>query len=695
MSISKQKWIIPCVVVIVLQIAILISLAYLIVIVSKNPEILVVVTSTPDVAAVEDPSSLQLSDEDLSKSTPLTLATPNPDLISREPLSGDHPIITVDNSENIRILATIKPGYRDMIWSPNDDYIVVSSGDGIRMFERDTLKNVEFFSTLMSINGLSFAPDGSLIVVGWDSNEQLVQIQNLDSMETHSLNFQTSFYGISISDDGTILAVVLESGEIKIINIESGVEILSLTGDIDKSIAGLSISSGNNFVITTYNDGTIKCWKLESGEELFNKYLKIELGKPEISPNGDVFAVTVTSGHILILDTQNGDELRRLDAGISTLDKLSFSPDGKILVSSEQFAFLEESEFIFWDVQTGDVLHKLEGHEFHGNNLRFSHDGRYFVTTNGNELKVWDRNNLQSLVTHYAGKPSYKGYAAYSPDGNLLASTSDDLIQIWNPKNGLSMFTLVGHTETVTAISFSPDNQYLVSAGGFDDSVIIWDLEKRQIIKTLVVGGTVHDVIFSPTGKFFVSAEDVHSLLSTSGKITVWDAEYGNVILSLSSESPFLSLDISPDSNLLAAGLMDGTIKLWAINSGEELVTLYGHEKEVFDVSFSPSGNTIASASADANIILWDLGDYSKITLSGHYSSVNSVSFSPGGDILISASDDESVKLWDAIGAKELPAIINPQYSSRVNSAVFSPDGRIIAVPYSSLVGLTFWVVEP
>jgi WD40 repeat protein len=65
------------------------------------------------------------------------------------------------------------------------------------------------------------------------------------------------------------------------------------------------------------------------------------------------------------------------------------------------------------------------------------------------------------------------------------------------------------------------------------------------------------------------------------------------------------SVAFSPDSQTLASGSYDNTIKLWNLASGKELRTLTGHKNEVTSVAFSPDGRTLASSGEDQTIKLW------------------------------------------------------------------------------------------
>jgi WD40 repeat protein len=53
---------------------------------------------------------------------------------------------------------------------------------------------------------------------------------------------------------------------------------------------------------------------------------------------------------------------------------------------------------------------------------------------------------------------------AYSPDGSLLASASEDqTVAIWNTKTGIVEFVLKGHTAAVSSVAWSPDGQQLAT----------------------------------------------------------------------------------------------------------------------------------------------------------------------------------------------------------------------------------------
>ena len=76
-------------------------------------------------------------------------------------------------------------------------------------------------------------------------------------------------------------------------------------------------------------------------------------------------------------------------------------------------------------------------------------------------------------------------------------------------------------------------------------------------------------------------------------------------------------------------------------------------------MSFSSDGKTLASGSGDKTIKLWNVETGQEIrTLSGHNDSVSSVNFSPDGKTLASGSDDKTIKLWNRNTGWDLDALM-------------------------------------
>ena len=67
-----------------------------------------------------------------------------------------------------------------------------------------------------------------------------------------------------------------------------------------------------------------------------------------------------------------------------------------------------------------------------------------------------------------------------------------------------------------------------------------------------------------------------------------------------------MSLAFSPDGKRLATGGLEKTVKVWDLETGQEALTLRGHEDVVMAVAFSPDGQQLASASMDRTVKVWD-----------------------------------------------------------------------------------------
>ena len=70
----------------------------------------------------------------------------------------------------------------------------------------------------------------------------------------------------------------------------------------------------------------------------------------------------------------------------------------------------------------------------------------------------------------------------------------------------------------------------------------------------------------------------------------------------------------SPDGKRLVTGSVDGTVKLWDMNTNQELITLKGHADEVTSIIFSSDGKALATTGLDGTLRLWRAATESEVS---------------------------------------------------------------------------------
>jgi general transcriptional corepressor TUP1 len=131
----------------------------------------------------------------------------------------------------------------------------------------------------------------------------------------------------------------------------------------------------------------------------------------------------------------------------------------------------------------------------------------------------------------------------------------------------------------------------------------------------------------------------------------------------LTIEDGVTTVAFSPDTQLVAAGSLDKSVRVWSIPDGgnvvERLEGLDGHQDSVYSVAFSPNGKDLVSGSLDKTIKMWELGAPRSgrdgparggkciKTFEGHRDFVLSVAMTPDANWVLSGSKDRGVQFWD------------------------------------------------
>lgn len=180
----------------------------------------------------------------------------------------------------------------------------------------------------------------------------------------------------------------------------------------------------------------------------------------------------------------------------------------------------------------------------------------------------------------------------------------------------------------------------------------------------------VNSVAFSPDSTQIASASD-------DGTVRVWDVASGTELVAMEHPDYVYSVAYHPDGSLLASGCNDGVVRVWDAATGESVAVLEGHTSTVTSVAFSPDGTVLASASDDYSVRVWDAATGAELFMIEHPDSVKSVTFSPDGALLATGTTGGIAYVWDAATGAAVTELAG--HTDYVRSVAFSPDGTLLA----------------
>jgi len=323
------------------------------------------------------------------------------------------------------------------------------------------------------------------------------------------------------------------------------------------------------------------------------------------------------------------------------VNDVAFSADGKTLLSASRDRTVKT-----WDL-TGKNLLTLKGHA--GNVKSALFVGDKIATSAGKwnkekkawegEIKLWSgEKESGSLKGHEQSIESM----AISKDGKTLVTGSEDqTILVWDIAAGKVVQTLKGHTGGIIAVAITPDGKKVASAST-DKTLKIWDVATAKDTATLKVEVEKKEEPKKEEPKKVDPKKEEPKKVDPKKEAPKKEDPKKTA----AEQARIASVAFSPDGSKLAAGNLEGSVKIYDAADGKEIGELKTNDG-TWALAFSPEGSKLATGGWDQTIRVWDLASKKDVqTIKAHMGAITALDFSPDGSVIASGGTDNLVKLW-------------------------------------------------
>lgn len=228
---------------------------------------------------------------------------------------------------------------------------------------------------------------------------------------------------------------------------------------------------------------------------------------------------------------------------------LQWSRDSEILYSASADMHLAS-----WDLTSGTRIRRYIGHEEVINTMDISRRGEELLVSGSDDstIAIWDprsKNAVDYIQTDFP----VTAIAIAEAGNEIYTGGIDNDIRVWDLRKKTSVYSLLGHSDTITSLRVSPDSQSLLSYA-MDSTVRTWDIRP-----------------FAPTERHIRTFDGATTGIEQNLSRASWDGE----------------------GKKIAAASGDGTVVVWSSETGKLMYKLPGHKGTVNCAEFAPGKEPI------------------------------------------------------------------------------------------------------
>lgn len=486
---------------------------------------------------------------------------------------------------------------------------------------------------------IAWSPDGTRIAAGGLGKNVLV-LNAADGTPVNTIATRGGT-GLAFSPDGRRLAIQAADGS-GVWDIETGARLFALGGG---SLANIAWSPDGKRIATCAND--IRLWDADTGAALQTLGPERILRAVDWSPDGTQLAAGLDA-RCEVWDIASGTQRMIASEFASSGGIVAWSPDGTRLAKRGY-----GDTATIHDADEGRVLLTLKG-QFAGDYaappsgiaLAWHPNGTRLAIapgTNGpppgaadsssdaraqraayQSVKLWDvrpDDLFDGDLCLASTQPQTVLDAAWSPDGERIAISTEDAVVVLDGDNGLPSQRFPSQTPDAThLLHWSPDGVWLATSdleSATDPRRItrLWRVADGEALTTLpaaapIAVGALRLPSWSADGRRLAALAD-------DGRTHVWDMRTLQHLSSFEDASSVARLALSPDGTRLAASTRhDAAIRIRDVESGRLSIVLGStapltdsasdHRFAVDGLVWCPDGQRIVAITAD-NVTTWDI----------------------------------------------------------------------------------------
>jgi WD40 repeat protein len=474
---------------------------------------------------------------------------PDEQLAFTASLDGELFVWNVATGEKVKELIGHQTFVTSMDLAADGESLISSSSDGnIYLWDIDS-GDVEMRFVVEPIAGLegqyearaselevSFSPDGRLMAIS--TPDQQLQLYDRQTGQLRHVWPNVGGGVIVWIPDGTHLASSTAAAEVNLWQIPSQQHPLRLSQHPD-AINSLVFSSQGDMLLST-SQGEARRWDTESGK-LLQHIISFGTGLQFIAavfdkPEQQMLAIDGL-GRIHQWDMETSQD----DLGLACLNTCSPSR------SRTNMGFSRNGRFALVRISTlalAEVLDIVTGSR------------RAFGSPTPNPDLEQASDGAPAFLTISGARVSPNGRWATYIDTQDVNS-----VQLWDADNAQMVHALAGHTSRITAIDFSDDNQFLLTASA-DGMARIWAIASGEALQRFVVPNVqILAAVFSEDGRFVLTGD-------TDGLARLWNVATGEQIRVFGGqhEGGVTAVAFSADGQRVATGDGAGDIRIWDVN---------------------------------------------------------------------------------------------------------------------------------